>query len=181
MAMLCLVDYSQIVDYSQVAEVISYSQVDIVVETPTVKPVEVPKRVYVYTADWCGPCLAFKAEPKPSGYEFIFINEANWPSYVYGRKRLPVFHWEYAEDRWTFQDGYFGMSQLTSAISNKPIVRDDSSPLFGEWTFPGKTRGDLIKHLAGPPHNYRLGYLKGLSNSQLLNLHDTWHNKNGEN
>lgn len=52
--------------------------------------------------------------------------------------------------------------------------------VWGGWTWPGNgTVGSLRRHLGGPPHGFDSGWLQSLAPSQLVALHDSWHNRNG--
>lgn len=52
--------------------------------------------------------------------------------------------------------------------------------VWGGWTWPGNgTVGSLRRHLSEPPHNFNSGWLNSLAPSQLVAVHDSWHNQHG--
>lgn len=52
--------------------------------------------------------------------------------------------------------------------------------VWGGWTWPGNgTVGSLRRHLGSPPHNFDRAWLQSLAPSQLVAVHDDWHNRNG--
>lgn len=138
-------------------------------------------KIVVYTEPWCGPCQRWKKECKPS------LLAAGWTIETKGGqgKSIPRFEVHigdyvskfsgYASKESFYAKVNAAIAEATGKSPAQKVVRGYGS---GGWTWPGgPSVSALERHLASPPHNYSLEKLRSMSDKELIQLHDDWHNR----
>jgi hypothetical protein len=106
-------------------------------------------------------------------FEFEFVTkQPDW----YKGNAIPVIYWE-LDGEIRYIVGYTSLKDFYARWkATKPKVA--RAALFSwmvasAWLWPG----DLREHLCEPPHSFSRSYVSGLSDSQCVALHDSWHDK----
>ena len=157
--------------------------------TPTKlsEPTRLPY-VFGYTKERCPPCETLKQDaPRLNSPRIELKDPPDWAL----SKSFPVLHWE-TPSGWKMQEGWYGAGKFldtydksmksvpASAITppTRVVVSNRHGLYYGShpsgWSWPG----DLRHHLS-TTHGYDAGYLAGLSDAQVIAIHDADHNSGG--
>jgi hypothetical protein len=152
--------------------------------TEVYKPkAEAPKvpRVRAYTTEKCAPCETLKMDaPRLAAPIIEFYDAPDWTS----DKKFPVLHWE-TPAGWRLQEGWNGpgpfLTNYDESFKKKAsaqkvtVVNRRAGLYYGAYPSTYDWPGDLRSHLTQSPHGYDAAYLNGLSDQQVIALHDSDH------
>lgn len=178
----CLLSAVGAAEYSVTVEPSAY-----VVTVETAKPPAKAKPVVnLYSATWCGPCQAAKAELKAAAKDLPFtvrivdVSNGGQPGYV---TSLPWVSWPKAEGE-VWQRSYPGVKELVEqwqATQSKQSHTSGIGTAIGtpkqagslathQWTYPGSIKSHLTQQ-----HRISETELSGLSRQQMEAIHSALH------
>lgn len=154
---------------------------------PPVKPVVDSRPVMtMFVTDSCSWCDIGKQEltqqpgSLPVQIKVVHTSSGKVPAWV---TAYPTFYWQAADRTWKKRDGWPGVDPLMASwrmTQQIPSPRQASGyrgNTGSQWTFPGSTRDDLIRHLQDGLHRgkFTLSQLNQMTFSQLRQLHSDDH------
>ena len=150
---------------------------------PQQPKVEPPVVFYYKPSFRCPACEHAEADfPLMSDFKFIKAKPDAWEKkHATG---YPYFRWQ-VDGKWDGEyAGWPGPAAFRDAVKNwKPSVKAvPKAPLIygkrpSEWDWPG----DLRKHLTQPPHNYPRSQVDSMTDEEVIQAHDAWHDRYGVN
>jgi hypothetical protein len=162
---------------------------------PQSQPLPPPSRPVVdsrpvmtmFVTDSCGWCdigkweLYQQSDSLPVQVKIVHTSSGKVPSWVTG---YPTFYWQAIDQTWKKRDGWPGVEPLIASwrmTQQIPSPQQAASGYRGntrsQWTFPGSTRNDLIRHLQDGQHRgkFTLSQLNRMTFGQLKQLHSDDH------
>ena len=133
--------------------------------------------VRAYSTDGCAVCAKAKRE-LDEAKELPF--RTDWtkkpPTWV---DNFPTFHWEANKGDWRKREQWDGLDKFVEMWkrSREPKKMRAAAAGTAHWTFPGRSRDDLIRHLQTGIHRHSQRELEQLSYYDLLKIHDSDHNQ----